>query len=78
MNKFITSALFSALAFQAVADTTDHKWITIIELEKQGEHCAMIPIALTGITPKSPRKRQLISEISWFTTPVMRSTQNLL
>ena len=43
MNKFITSALFSALAFQAVADTTDHKWITIIELEKQGEHCADDP-----------------------------------
>ena len=25
MNKLITSALFSALAFQAVADTTDQK-----------------------------------------------------
>ena len=56
MNKFITSALFSALAFQAVADTTDHKWITIIELEKQGEHCADDPNCFNRYHPEVSEK----------------------
>ena len=56
MNKFITSALFSALAFQAVADTTDQKWITIIELEKQGEHCADDPNFFNRYHPEVSEK----------------------
>ena len=56
MNKLITSALFSALAFQAVADTTDQKWMTIIELEKQGEHCADDPNCFNRYHPEVPEK----------------------
>ena len=56
MNKLITSALFSALAFQAVADTTDQKWMTIIELEKQGEHCADDPNCFNRYHPEVSEK----------------------
>ena len=78
MNKLITSALFSALAFQAVTDTTDRKWITIIELEKQGEHRADDPNCFNRYHPEVSEKATANIGAIMVTTPVMRSTQNLL
>jgi len=56
MKKLITCVVFSAVAFQAVADTTDQKWMTIIELEKQGEHCADDPNCFNRYHPEVPEK----------------------
>mgnify|MGYP001269975962 CR=1 FL=1 len=38
------------------ADTTDQKWMTIIELEKQGEHCADDPNCFNRYHPEVPEK----------------------
>ena len=39
MKKILLSAVFGALTLPAYADTTDQKWMTIVELKKQRMHC---------------------------------------
>ena len=50
------SALLGALAFPASADTTDQKWMTIVELKKQGMHCVDDPNCFNRYHPEIPAR----------------------
>ena len=56
MKKIILSALLGALAFPASADTTDQKWMTIVELKKQGMHCVDDPNCFNRYHPEIPAR----------------------
>ena len=56
MKKIMLSALLGALAFPASADTTDQKWMTIVELKKQGMHCVDDPNCFNRYHPEIPAR----------------------
>ena len=56
MKKIILSALLGALTFPASADTTDQKWMTIVELKKQGMHCVDDPNCFNRYHPEIPAR----------------------